>query len=76
MTYKIYGDEEDIMLGIYVDGWCVFGMTLNPVKPESREWLAKHLDESFQRASQRAAHAAVEQHKAEIRKLLGIGESE
>ncbi len=72
MAHKIYGDDEDQMLLITVDGWDVFGMTLTPVAPESREWLAKHLDEKFQEAYQRAARLAVRDHQQELRKLLGI----
>ena len=72
MTYKVYGYPEDQMLCITVNGWEVFGMTLTPVAPESREWLAQHLDESFQREHKRAAELAVQAHQREQRKLLGF----
>ena len=72
MAYKIYGRPDEPHLNISVDGWDVFGMTLQDVKPEAHEWLAQHLDERFQQASERAAAKAVREHQAKLRGLLGV----
>lgn len=75
MSYKIYGREESPMLKIVVNGYEVFGATLGGVVPESREWLAQHLSEAFEREIAAAVYRGIEQHKAEMRALLGIRES-
>ena len=70
MTWKIYGQSP--MLSIVVDGWEVFGMSLSPVAPDKREWLAAHLDQRFEREIDRAKNEAVTAYKAELRKMLGV----
>lgn len=72
MSYQIYGREESPMLKIVVNGCEVFGATLGGVLPESREWLANHLSDAFQREIDAAVKRGIEQHKAEVRALLGI----
>ncbi len=71
MSYQIYGDARP-KLHIVHDGWEVFGMTLCPVDPESREWLAKHLDQAFAKAIDDAKRRAVLEHQHRLQKLLGV----
>ena len=71
MAYQIYGEGVDATLNITVDGWYVFGCTLTPIAPESREWFAKHIDQAFQKASERAGQIAVAKHQDALLKLLG-----
>lgn len=74
MSHQIYDADEHPYVVIFVNGYEVFGTTLNDVKPESREWFANHIDEGFQKAYERAAALAVRNHQYELRKLLGIKE--
>lgn len=72
MSYDIYGREESPMLRVVVNGYEVFGATLGGVDPDSREWLANHISGAFQREIDAAVKRGIEQHKAEVRALLGI----
>lgn len=72
MAYRIYGEGEDTMLMVTVDGWEVFTITLEPVKPESREWLAGHIDKAFQAANTRSKKKAIAEHNEAIKNILGI----
>lgn len=76
MAYKIYGDRDEPSLYVTVDGWEVFGCTLEGVAEDSREWLAQHIDKAFQRAYERAGQIAVRKHQAELCKLLGVTPNE
>jgi hypothetical protein len=72
VTWKIYGRDESPMLEIVVGDWSVFGMTLGGVKPESREWLAAHLDRAFEEQIERAEKRGAQRTKQEFRKLIGV----
>lgn len=72
MAYKIYGEGVDAMLSITVDGYEVFGMTLDPVNEKSWQWLAEHLDTKFQRASAKAFNAGRNDAQVQMRRALGM----
>jgi hypothetical protein len=72
MAYKIYGDRDEPRLVVMVEGWDVFGCTLEGVAEDSREWLAQHIDKAFQAAYERAGRLAVRKHQVELCKLLGV----
>ncbi len=74
MSYEIINKSEGRQsLRIVVDDYEVFGMTLGPVAPESREWLGEILDGAFRVAIESAVRRARAKDQAAMRKLLGIG---
>lgn len=72
MSYHIdYYDEENPRLVLGINGRRM-EFSLMGVHPESREWLGNLLDRVIQEEIAYAVNKALNEHRAEMRALLGI----
>lgn len=65
-------DDDGPMLRVVVNGYEVFGCTLQDVNPDGRQWLADHITKALKREINRAFNEGRRNAQAEIRRSLGL----
>ena len=71
MPYRIY-DDDGPMLSVTVDGFKVFGCTLEYVQADKREWYAQHIEDAFSRQFESAFNKGRRDAQRDIRAAIGL----